>query len=245
MCLAVSPALAQRNNVDAVLAAQAAAGVVPGAVDVPAEVKASAVAAVDALGKEVVLGRLQVAIDRMYPAWKDALAKSAGGMDKLTEKFTSVPKLMAQQGMSILSVKTEGEPIAYEVESGKEQVLDPKGNPVFLDPSGKPLLDAKGNALPAKTGSKPQEQMVFKKWLLVVPTVTEFRLTEPAKAGQAPKIKLAVNHSFQVAISDKGKNDWTFIDGSGLRISDLRRLFFTLPENMTLPEIKGEEKKAK
>jgi hypothetical protein len=239
MCLAASPTHAAPRDVDAVVVGEA-----PGSVPVPPEVKTSAVTAVNALGKEVVVGRFQVAIDRMYPAWKDSLAKAVGGHDKLTEQFSEVPRKMAQQGMAILSFETEGEPVAYEVDSGKEPVIDANGKPVFVDVKGKPMVDAKGNALPAKPGDKPLEKMIFKKWLLVVPTVTEFRLTEPAKAGQAPKIKVAVNHSFQIAISDKGKNDWTFIDGSGLRVSELRRLFFTLPENMTLPEIKGEEKKA-
>lgn len=223
--LAASPAplLAATDDVDAVVVGQA-----PGSVPVSPEVKASAVAAVNALGKEVVVGHFQVAIDRMYPAWKETLAKAVGGQDKLVEKFSAVPRLMAQQGMAILSFQTEGEPVAYEVDSGKEPMLDENGKPVIDKASGKPL-----------------EKMTFKKWLLVVPTVTEFRVTEPAKAGQTPKIKVAVNHSFQVAISDKGKNNWTFIDGSGLNVAELRRLFFTLPETMTLPQIKGEEKKAK
>lgn len=224
MCLAASPAHAAPRDVDAVVVGDAA----PGSVAAPPEVKASAVAAVNAMGKEVVVGRFQVAIDRMYPAWKDSLAQAVGGHDKLTEQFAAVPRQMAQRGMAILSFQTELEPIAYEVDSGKEPLLDEKGKPVLDPASGKPL-----------------EKMNFKKWLIVVPTATEFRLTAPAKAGQAPEIKVAINHSFQIAISDKGKNDWTFIDGSGLRVSDLRRLFFTLPEKMILPEIKGEEKKAK
>lgn len=194
-------------------------------VAVPPEVEQSALAAVNNLGQQVVLGRFQVAIDRMFPPYKESLAKSVGGVEKLQEKLGGAGKAMAEQGIQILSFRTESrkDPLtgieskftAYEVESGKEVVQE---------------------------NGKPVEKMIFKKWLLLIPTVTEFRMTAPGKAGELPKMHVIANHSFQVAISDKGKNDWTFIDGSGLRISDLRRMFFTLPENMTLPEIRSEEK---
>jgi hypothetical protein len=195
-------------------------------VAVPPEVEQSALAAVDELGQQVVLGRYQIAIDRMFPPWKESLAKSVGGVEKLQEKLAGTGKIMAEQGIQLLSFRTESRKdpatgaetkvTAYEVESGKEVVQE---------------------------NGKPVEKMIYKKWLLLIPTVTEFRMTAPAKPGELPKMHVIANHSFQVAISDKGKNDWTFIDGSGLRISDLRRLFFTLPENMTLPEIRSEEKK--
>ena len=46
---------------------------------------------------------------------------------------------------------------------------------------------------------------------------------------------------FQVAVSDKGKNDWTFIDGSGLTVNDLRGLFVTLPQDLELPPLEKRE----
>ena len=46
---------------------------------------------------------------------------------------------------------------------------------------------------------------------------------------------------FQVALADKGKNDWTFIDGAGLTTADLRSLFITLPQDMELPPIEKKE----
>ena len=199
---------------------------VAGQVAVPPEVEQSALAAANDLGQQVVLGRYQVAVDRMFPPWKETLAKSVGGIEKLEAKLAGTGKTLAEQGIQILSLRTENRKdeatgvetkvTAYEVDTGKETVQE---------------------------NGKPVEKMTFKKWLLVIPTVTEFRMTAPGKPGELPKMHVVANHSFQVAISDKGKNDWTFIDGSGLRISDLRRLFFTLPENMILPEIKAEEKK--
>jgi len=192
------------------------AGPAAAQVEVPPEVQSPAVAAVNELGKHVVLGRFQVAIDRMYPQWKEQLSKRAGGMDKLQEQLAGAGKDMAAQGIQILSFRAVDIPTAYEVDAGKEIV---------------------------QQNGKPVETMIFKKWLLLIPTVTEFRFTPPAKPGELPKARVVVSKGFQVAISEKGKNDWTFIDGSGIRVSDLRRLFFTLPENLELPEIKQEEKK--
>jgi len=45
------------------------------------------------------------------------------------------------------------------------------------------------------------------------------------------------SRGYQVAISDKGTNDWTFIDGASLTVPELRSLFLTLPEDFKLPEI--------
>ncbi|WP_035612522.1 hypothetical protein [Haloferula sp. BvORR071] len=195
--------------------------------DAPAAVKQAAAAAVNEMGKEVVLGHHQVAIDRMYPPYKESLAKSVGSMEKLQAQLAEVPKKMAQQGISLRSFRTEGEPVVYEVDSGKQALLDDKG---------KPVLDAKGKAL---------ETMIYKKWLVVIPTVTEIMVTGKPVPNENPKLQVVLSHSFQVAISDKDKSAWSFIDGSGLRVSDLRRLFFSLPETMVLPEIRGEEKKDK
>ena len=235
MCLAAGPALGQlappgerpgRNNVAAVLEAQDKDHK-SSAVPVAPEIEQSAVAAVNELGKQVVMGNHKVALDRMYPAWKEKFAAQVpGGMKALEKTMENLGKEMAKNGTSVISFRAAGPVTAYEVESGKEPLLDDKGKPVIDKESGKPV-----------------EKMLFKKWLLVVPTLTEFRFTEPPKPGELPKIRVAVSHSFQVVISDKGKNDWTFIDGATLRISELRRLFFNLPQDMALPEIKKEEKK--
>ena len=178
----------------------------------PAEVTASAVAAVQDLGKQVVLGHHQVAIDRMYPHWKEALAKQDGGMEKLEAKLAEISRMMTEQGIQVISFRPDmaAKITAYEVWPGKE-VVEEKGKKV--------------------------EKMIYKKWLLIIPTITEYRVTRPAERGVPPRIEVITTHGFQVAISDKNKNDWTFIDGSGARVSDLRRLFITLPENMTLPQI--------
>lgn len=186
-------------------------------VEAPAEVASSAVAAVKAMGDQVVLGRHQVAIERMYPGWKESVAKREGGMDKLEAKLAGIARQMSEQGVQLKSFRPEGVPTAYEVGPGKEV---------------------------AEEGGKMVEKMIYKQWLLLIPTVTEYRIAKPAKAGEVPKFVVITSHGFQVAISDKGKNDWTFIDGSGVTVPELRRLFITLPDTMILPEFKREHKEA-
>ncbi|MEM1083725.1 MAG: hypothetical protein AAGI48_06345 [Verrucomicrobiota bacterium] len=75
----------------------------------------------------------------------------------------------------------------------------------------------------------------FTKWLLLIPTVTQLRV---AVSADPPEFAVIDSHGFQVAISDKGKNEWTFINGSDVTVADLRSLFITLPDNMRLPEVK-------
>jgi hypothetical protein len=83
------------------------------------------------------------------------------------------------------------------------------------------------------SGSKMEvtkDSVSYNQWLVLIPTVTKFRITR-----QNEKTVVIESIGFQVAVSDKGKNDWTFIDGSGLSVNDLRNLFYNLPADMELP----------
>ncbi|MEI7928279.1 MAG: hypothetical protein WCH40_06985 [Verrucomicrobiales bacterium] len=175
-----------------------------------AEVLLSAKTAVEKLGAQVVLGRFDVAIERMYPVWKKRMAERVGGMEQLVAKLGGAAKQMQINGVSLISFKPEGKPSVYEVSLGKKAVT---------------------------INGKPSEVDVFTKWLLFIPTATQFRLFK----ANDPKPHVVESTGFQVAISDKGQNDWTFIDGSGLTISDLRTLFPTLPEDLVLPPMGGRE----
>lgn len=181
-----------------------------GAQNVPVEISNAAVAAVEALGKEVVLGKYQVAIDRMYPQWKERAAKRMGGMEKLEKQLEDVAKEMLQRGISITDFKPLGQPRAYEVYPGKAvQIVD----------------------------GKETEVMRYTKWLVLVPTVTRVRMLIKGDP-------VAVNYEstgFQVAISDKGTNEWYFIDGSAVTVNELRSLFITLPENLELPPLEKKQ----
>jgi hypothetical protein len=176
----------------------------------PADVVASAVEAVARLGDEVVLGRYQVAVERMNPQWKDRTAKRMGGMKELENQLAGVARQMVQQGISMISFKPQGQPRSFEVGPGKE------------------LQTVNGVQV---------ENLVFNKWLVLIPTVTKFRII---REGQ-PKPLVIESIGFQAAISEKSKIDWTFIDGSGLSVNDLRSLFVTLPRDLELPPLEKRE----
>ncbi len=177
---------------------------------VPEEISKSAVAAVEALGKEVVLGKYQVAIDRMYPQWKERAAMRMGGMEKLEKQLADVSKEMLKRGISITDFKPQGKSRAFEVYPGKAvQIAD----------------------------GKKTEVMRYTKWLVLVPTVTRVRMLIKGDP-------VAVNYEstgFQVAISDKGSDEWFFIDGSAVTVNELRSLFITLPENIELPPLEKKQ----
>ena len=176
----------------------------------PGEVVASAVAAVGRLGDEVVMGRYQVAVERMNPLWKERTANRMGGMQELEKQLAGVSRQMLQQGVSMISFKPQGQPSSFEVGPGKK-------------------VD--------RVNGQEVESLIFTKWLVLIPTETKFRIMRQGN----PKPLVVDSVGFQVAISEKGKNDWTFIDGSGLTVGDLRSLFGTLPSDLKLPVLQKRE----
>lgn len=98
-------------------------------------------------------------------------------------------------------------------------------------PEGAPIVHQVGPQK-GKSGN-----LVYTKWLVLVPTMTKFRLIREGN----PKPLVIESLGYQVAISPKDKLDWTFIDGAGLKVSDLRGLFITLPRNIKLPPVSKRE----
>lgn len=182
----------------------------PAASAAPAGVVAAAVSAVAELGDEVVLGRYQVAVDRMNPLWKERTAKRLGGMKELDKQLAGVARQMVQQGVSMISFKPQGQPSSYEVGPGKKVEM---------------------------VAGEEVESLIFTKWLVLIPTATTFRIIRQGD----PKPKIIESIGFQVAVSDKDKNQWTFIDGSGLTVNDLRMLYATLPQDLEFPPLVKRE----
>jgi hypothetical protein len=177
--------------------------------EVPAEVVNSAVAAVQKLGDEVVRGRHEYAIERMYPRWKERTAKRLGGMEALERQLAGVGEEMRRLGISMLAFKPSGVPKVYEVWPGKKvEVID----------------------------GKEQEVLVKTKWMVFIPTVTKLRIID-----DVGKYRYIERKGFQVAIADKGSKDWTFMDGGGITVADLRSLFPDVPSNLELPALGGGE----
>jgi hypothetical protein len=176
----------------------------------PPDVEASASMAVAKLGDEVVLGHYQAAIDHMNPLWKKRTADEMGGMDLLNKKLANVPKQLVERGISIISFKPKGQPRSYEVSPGKKV---------------------------EKVGGQEVESLIFTKWMVFVPTVTQYRFIRPGDV----KPMVIDSVGFQVAIADKGSNDWSFIDGTGVSVADLRNMYGTLPMDLELPPTKRQE----
>jgi hypothetical protein len=182
----------------------------PPASAAPPDVVASAVSAVAQLGDEVVMGRYQVAVERMNPLWKKRTAERLGGMKELEKQLAGVAQQMVQQGISMISFKPQGAPRSYEVGPGRK-------------------VD--------KVAGEEVESLIFTKWMVLIPTATTFRVMLPGE----PKARVIESIGFQVAVSEKGKNDWTFIDGSGLTVNDLRGLYPTLPQDLEFPPLEKRE----
>jgi hypothetical protein len=182
----------------------------PAASAAPADVISSATKAVEELGDAVVLGHYKVAVEKMNPQWKERTAKRIGGMEELEKQLDGVSQQMVQQGITIISFKPQGLPRSFEVAPGRK-VETVNGEEV--------------------------ESLVYNKWLVLIPTITQFRIVRP---GQA-KPTVIDSTGFQVAIADKGKNNWSFIDGAGLTVNELRGLFGTLPQDLQFPTIEKRE----
>lgn len=177
----------------------------------PPAIVASAVEAVGRLGDEVVLGRYQTALERMNPQWKTRTAsRLQGGMAELEKQLAGVAKQMVEQGISMISFKPQGLPRSYEVGPGKKI---------------------------EKVNGEEVETLVFSKWLVMIPTITKFRIIRP---GETKPIFIE-STGFQVAIADKGQDNWTFIDGSGLSVNELRGLFVNLPQDLEFPPVGKRE----
>lgn len=174
----------------------------------PIEVVNAAITAVNDLGKQVVLGKYKTAMDRMYPQWKERLAKDAGGDAELAKKFEGITAQMIKNGTSMVSFRSYGFPKVFEVFPGKKvETVD----------------------------GKQVETLINTKWLLFIPTETRYRVM---LQGDSMVIE---SKSYQVAIADKDKLVWTFIDGADLTVQQLRSMFISLPKDLELPEIKRRE----
>lgn len=172
------------------------------------EVVKSAMVAVAELGDRVARGQIQYAFERMDPRWKERLAKQNGGMAALEQSLRDLTAQMQAQGIMILSVKVNG--------AGKAYSVWPKRSVKVVD-------------------GKPVESVADSRWVVLVPTVTRMRVRDEGVVDGVPRFRIIESSGFQVAISDKEKIDWFFIDGAGVTVSDLRSLFPTLPESLQLP----------
>ena len=171
------------------------------------EVTASALAAVQKYGTDIVAGRFPEVVGRMYLPYKERMAKRAGSVEEFDRQLQEAMAKIQSAGVTTLSLKIQSDPQIFEVTLGKKtEIVD----------------------------GKPAEIMVYTKWLVLVPIVTRFQAVNKGEKH------LVDRTSYLVAISDKGKNDWSFMDGASSSMVDLRGMFPTLPD-LKLPPLGAKE----
>lgn len=181
---------------------------------VPQAVRIEAQKATQALVNQVVRGNQDAAFLHMNPVWKDKLARKNGGEKKLMANMRAEFSNLQAQGVAIRAMEAKKPDVAFEVDFGlKAQVI---------------------NGVNQQVG-------IYKKYLVFVPTLS--LVTATNRKAQPPEIYDIRIDGFQVAICDKGLNNWTFIDGSDLKAANLRELFPFLPRNEKLLGFPKREKK--
>lgn len=194
--------------------AQQGGAAMPPRQPVPEAVMIEAQKATQALVNQVVRGNQDAAFLHMNPVWKDKLARKNGGAKKLMKNMRSEFANLQAQGVAIRAMEAKKPDVAFEVDFGlKDQVI---------------------NGVNQQVG-------IYKKYLVFVPTLS--LVTAINRKVQPPEIYDIRVDGFQVAICDKGQNNWTFIDGSDLKAANLRELFPFLPRNEKLLGFPKREKK--
>jgi hypothetical protein len=175
----------------------------PGLVVADPQVAASAQAAVQKMGIEMMKGNFNYGNERMYPRWKRRLAKRHGGMAKLEARLASAAQQQVKIGMMVTAFHASLPTRFFSVWRAKKR-----------DAAGNPVMDATGR------------EVIVEHWLAVVPTVTRVKIADPQRGG---KIRTLEESSYTMAVSEKGKNEWYFLTGMKPTIQDLRSLFPSLP----------------
>ena len=199
-----------------VQAQQAAAGGIPPRQLVPLQVMARARAAASKLMDKTVKGDFQEVVNQMNPAFVEAIARPFGGPEKFKAGMLKMLKQMGGNGIAIQAGITKEPKTAMEVDWGAQDVWV----------NGKPVLDANG---------KPKREFAYRKWMVYVPTAMNVLIKN--EDGQLEKWQMT---SFQIAISPKRNENWTFIDGATVKPIQLRKVFPFLPQDaakLKFPEV--------
>ncbi len=130
------------------------------------------------------------------------------------------------------------EKLEQQLSSVPAQMVQQGTSMISFKPQGQPSSFEVGPGKKISMVNGEQvESLIFSKWLVLIPTATKYRIIR--QGNTKPLIIDSIG--FQAAVSEKGKNDWSFIDGSSLSVSDLRSLFATLPADLKLPPIEKRE----
>lgn len=192
---------------------------------VPMEVKERAQAAVQEVVNKTVRGDFKAALDSMNPEFLKMMARPFGGPKRLKAQYLRQMQAMGKNGVTFQAAITRRADSAFEVDYGFEDLLV-DGQKV-MGPDGKPKQVAR-----------------YRKWMVFVPTVKDFQYLD--KSTNPAKLRRFRKWDFEIAISPKGQEKWTFVNGNGMNALQLRKVFKFLPKNdkdYQFPEVKNEELK--
>jgi hypothetical protein len=134
-------------------------------------------------------------------------------------------KEMGQNGVTFQAAITRRADIAFEVDYGLEDFL--------VD--GEKVMGEDGN---------PKKVARYRKWMVFVPTVKDFQYLDQSK--KPAKLRRFRKWEYEIAISPKEQESWTFVNGNGMNALQLRKIFKFLPKEdkeFQFPEVKVEELK--
>lgn len=177
---------------------------------VPMAVMNRARMAVQKVVDETVRGNYEATLESMNPKFVEAISRPYGGPEKFKASMLKMMKQMGGNGIAIQAILTQAPKMALEVDWGQRDVL--------VD--GKPVLGSNG---------KPKREAVYRSWMVFVPTVMDYMITD--QQAQPTVQKKVRTWSFQIAISPKREEKWTFIDGKNINPLLLRKIFPFLPVN--------------
>ena len=192
---------------------------------VPMEVKERAQAAVQEVVDKTVRGDFKAALDSMNPEFLKVMARPFGGPKRLKAQYLRQMQAMGKNGVTFQAAITRRADSAFEVDYGFEDLL--------ID--GQKIIGPDG---------KPKQVARYRQWMVFVPTVKDFQYLD--KSTNPAKLRRFRKWDFEIAISPKGQEKWTFVNGNGMNALQLRKVFKFLPKNdkdYQFPGVKNEELK--
>jgi len=184
------------------------------------DVQERAQSAVQAQVDKTLKGDFEGVVDKMNPEYLKVLSREA----RIPVEGVKAKKLLqlqgiAQQGVTIEAMITLPPAGAFEVDFGLVKDL------------------VNGEAV---------NEAAYRKWMVFIPTVMDISAMD--RAAQPPRMRTIRKWGFEVAISPKDGEDWTFVNGEGVNALELRKLFKFLPQQdkaFNFPVRKVEELKKK
>lgn len=186
---------------------------------VPIEVKQRAQAAAQVVMDQTIRGDFQAALDSMNPDFIKVISRAVGGPQRFKTGLLKMMNEMGQNGITFQAAITQAPDTAFEVDYG------------FIER----LVDGKVVKVPG-----------YRQWMVFVPTVKDFQVLDPD--AQPAHLRKFRKWSFEVAISPKENENWTFVNGDSITALQLRKLFPFLPKDdrsLKFPLKKIEERTKK